>query len=322
MTKQIAEIRILHLLQILYDQTDEQHPLTTSELTGRLAASGVKCSRRTVTVGISLLTDLGVNIITHKGRQNSYFVAERRFELPELRLLIDAVGSSRFITAKKSQSLIGKLKTLASIHLSSALEQHLYLAERVKTSNEAVYYTVDTVATAIYHQCKITFQYIEYTPDKEAVYKHNGKVYVFSPYDMIWNDDRYYAVGWSDSHGKVITFRMDRMKNVKSYDRNAHPRPQEYEVSTYTKEVFEMFPGRLATVELSCTNELMKVIVDRFGEDVQTERVDAERFKATVDVSVSPTFFGWILQFSGRIKILSPMDVREQMNCICQDAIS
>lgn len=321
MANQTAEIRILHLLQILYDQTDEQHPLTTSELTAQLATSGVVCSRKTVAASVSLLADLGMNIIVQKGRQNSYFVAERRFELPELRMLIDAVGSSRFITTKKSQALIGKLKALASVHLSDALEQHLYVAQRIKPSNEAVYYTVDAVATAIYQRRKITFQYIEYTPDKETVCKHNGKVYVFSPYDMIWSDDRYYAVGWSESHGQVITFRMDRMKNVTLDQQNAHPRPQEYDVAAYTKAVFEMFPGKSATVELSCTNELMKVIVDRFGEDVRTERIDADRFKVTVDVSVSPTFFGWVLQFSGRIKILSPTEVREQMIRICQDAV-
>lgn len=322
MPNQTAEIRILHLLQILYDQTDEQHALTTVELTARLAACGVDCSRRTVAADVSLLTDMGVNIITHKGRQNSYFVAERRFELPELRLLIDAVGSSRFITTKKSQALICKLKSLASCHLTDALEQHLYVAERVKPTNESVYYTVDAVATAIYQRHKITFQYIEYTPDKETVFKHSGKIYVLSPYDMIWSDDRYYVVGWSDSHKKVTIFRMDRMKNVTLDRQNAHPRPQEYAVSTYTKAVFEMFPGKPATVELSCANELMKVIVDRFGEDVQTKRIDDQHFVVTVDVSVSTTFFGWILQFSGRIKILSPMEVREQMIRICQDAIS
>ena len=321
MPNQTAEIRILHLLQILYDQTDELHALTTTELTARLSICGVDCSNRTVAADISLLTDMGVNIIIHKGRQNSYFVAERRFELPEIRLLIDAVGSSRFITTKKSEALIGKLKTLASCHMSDTLEQHLHVAQRVKPTNETVYYTADTVATAIYQRQKFTFQYIEYTPDKEAVFKHNGKVYVLSPYDMIWSNDRYYVVGWSDSHKKVITFRMDRMKNVTLDRQSAHPRPQEYDVSTYTKAVFEMFPGKPTTVELSCTNELMKVIVDRFGEDVQTKRLDAQHFLVAVDVSVSPTFFGWVLQFSGRIQIRSPIEVREQMIRICQDAI-
>ena len=269
-----------------------------------------------------MLTDMGADILIEKGRENRYCIATRRFEIPEIRLLIDAVGSSRFMTAKKSVALIEKLKTLASSYQADALTQHLFIAERVKPSNETIYYTVDAIASAIYRGQKIMFQYIEYTPDKREAFKHDGQIYTLSPYDMIWSDDRYYAVGYSETHGMVVTFRMDRMKNVEEVDQAAHPKPQDYDIAAYTKAAFEMFSGESATAELSCANELMKVIVDRFGADVQTERINGERFKVTVNVSVSPVFFGWVLQFSGRIRILSPQSIREQMIRICQDVIS
>ena len=187
--------RLLFLLQILHEETDEAHMLTTGELVDSLAGKGVACSRKSVAGDLALLTDMGADILAVDGREKRYFIAERRFEVPEIRLLIDAVGSSRFITAKKSAALIEKLKALTSRHLAETLHQHLYAAERVKTSNKAVYYTVDAGSTAIDSGRGVTFQYIEYTPDKEAVCKHNGKVYAFSPYDVMWSDDRYSAVG-------------------------------------------------------------------------------------------------------------------------------
>lgn len=324
MTNTNAGCRMIRLLEILHGATDEAHPLTTAELATLLCAEGVESSRKTVKADLELLKGMGADILTEKGKrgQEQHFMAGRRFQLPELRLLIDAVGSSRFITTGKSAALIEKLKTLASKYQADTLTQHLFVAERIKPSNETVYYTVDAVASAIYGGRRITFQYIEYTPDKQEVFKHDGQLYALSPYDMIWSDDRYYAVGYSETHGMVATFRMDRMKNVEANDQEARPKPQDYDIAACTKAAFEMFSGESATVELSCANELMKVIVDRFGEDVQTERIDGERFKATVSVSVSPTFFGWVLQFSGRIKILAPPSIREQMIRICQDAIS
>lgn len=321
MSTNTAGSRILKLYQILHERTDEHHALATPDLVTLLAAEGVESSRKTISADIALLTDMGVDIISVPGRQNRYFVGSRRFELPELRLLIDAVGSSHFITARKSEALIDKLKSLTSVHLADALEQHLFAVERVKPVNESVYYAMDAIASAIYTGKKITFQYMEYTPDKEIVYKHGGKRYAFSPCDMIWSDDRYYAIGYSDSHNAVISFRVDRIKNVEESHEATCPRPADYSVSAYTREIFEMFPGEKAQVALACENGLMKVIIDRFGEDVQTERIDANHFKATVEVSVSPTFFGWLLQFSGRIRIISPQEVKEQMIRICQEAI-
>lgn len=183
---------------------------------------------------------------------------------------------------------------------------------KVKTGNEAVYYAVDILHTAIQQQKTVMFKYIEYTPQKKKRYKHGGRVYVLSPYDMVWNSDAYYVCGYSKSHGKVVTFRVDRMCRPELSESVFCPRPEGYDIGKYCRRVFSMYDGADCTVELKCENSLMDDIVDRFGEQIQTGRYDSSHFTARVQVSVSPTFYAWVFTYGGQIEILSPEPVRQE----------
>ena len=308
-----AKPRILYLLKILLERTDEEHPLSTTQLIGILNEEyGISAHRTTITKDIAALVEYGLDIVTIHSTQSKYFVASRKFELPELKLLVDAVESSRFITAKKSERLIGKLGKLTSESHARQLDRHIYMEGTAKPENECIYYSVDEIHNAIQEKRQITFQYYEYTPQKEKILKHNGYRYQFSPYALIWSRDCYYAVGWSEKHGKIAQFRVDRMTAVEPLEHTAVQTP-DFDPAEYVRKVFGMYPDNLCTVELLCDNEVMRSVIDRFGENVQTETVDEQHFRATVEVAPSPPFFSWVFTFSGKIRIVSPAAVLEEM---------
>lgn len=253
-----------------------------------------------------------MDIVCVKSSQNKYFVGQRLFELPELKLLVDAVESSRFITEKKSTALIKKLGHLTSTAQAEQLNRRIYMGGTPKPENESIYYNVDTIHNAVQKKQQITFQYFEYTPKKEKVLKHDGYKYRFSPYAMIWNRDCYYAVGWSEKHGKIAQFRVDRMTAVEPLEQT-EVQTLDFDPAEYVRKVFGMYPDDLCTVELLCDNEVMRSVIDRFGENVQTETVDEQHFRATVEVAPSPPFFSWVFTFSGKIRIVSPAAVLEEM---------
>lgn len=236
-------------------------------------------------------------------------------------MMVDAIQAARFITPSKSEQLIRKLAKLTSVHCASELNRQLYIAGRVKATNESILYTVDLLYAAITTRKQISFQYYEYSKDKKKVLKHDGQVYEFSPYDLVWCNDTYYVFGWSESHGKVIKFRVDRIYKPSIAGSDIRPIPEDYDLPAYIRRTFSMYDDYDCTVELLCDNELMKTIVDRFGEDVQTRRADGERFIATVDVSASSTFYSWVFTYAGRIKIISPASVVEDYKGRLQNAI-
>ena len=299
--------RILYVKRFLEEQTDEAHPAVISDILAYLEKEGISASRKTVTQDIEQLIESGVDVVCNAGFRHEYFVGDRHFELPELKLLVDAVQASKFITAKKSAALIKKLTAFASTQQAGELNRQLYVDKHIKTENERTYFTVDLLHAAINAGKQITFKYYEYDRNKKKDYKHNRHTYTFSPYALLWNSDRYYAVGYSDKHGKVITFRVDRIATPKLFDAPAVPKPEGFDIKLYTKSVFQMYDGSaLQRVTLKCENDLMKSIIDRFGEDVETEILDDGHFTAAVDISVSQTFYGWVFSFGGRIQIFSP----------------
>lgn len=253
-----------------------------------------------------------MDIICLKSRQNRYFVGERLFELPELRLLVDAVGASQFITEKKSTALIKKLGQLTSASHAECLNRRIYIDGTIKPENELIYYSVDAIQIAIQQKRQITFQYFEYTAQKKKVLKHNGYRYRFSPYALIWNRDFYYVVGWSEKHGKLAQFRVDRMTAVKTTIR---PTVQmaDFDPAEYVRKVFGMYSDDCRTVELLCDNCVMHNVIDRFGEAVETRTVDEQHFCATVEVAPSPPFFSWVFTFGGKVQILSPQTIADKM---------
>ena len=223
--------------------------------------------------------------------------------------MVDAVQAAKFISVKQSRTLIEKLSTLTSVHNAGRLNRQLYVEKQVKSVNEKLFYTVDILQTAIQTKRQVQFQYYEYTADKKKVLKHGGKVYNFSPYALLWNNDSYYVMGYSESHRKVVKFRVDRMTTPKLTELAAAPRPKDFRVEEYCKSVFQMFDEETRTVILSCENRLMKSVIDRFGTKIKTEIIDEKHFTAELDVSVSPTFFGWVVGFGGRMEVTAPDDV-------------
>ena len=316
--------RILYLLRILEQYTDEEHPLTTKQLIDKLQDEyGISAHRTTLTKDIAALQEFGVDIVTVHSTQSKYFIGSRKFELPELKLLIDAVESSRFITANKSESLIRKIHTLTSQGQVSKLRRNNYVVDRIKPDNEQIYYIVDTINDAINEGKQISFQYYDYSGLKKKVLKNKGEIYKLSPYKLIWSGDYYYVIGYSEKKGKVINFRVDRIAVAPTIlSENAIPVPKDFDLENFTKEVFFMFSGDEVEVDLQCDNSLMKTMIDRFGENVKTLAYDMTSFRLITEVSVSPTFFGWVFGFDGKVKILGPKNVKEQYYKMISEAMN
>ena len=319
----LNKFRPLYLLRVLEEYTDENHPLTTNELVELLQEKyGFTTHRTTIPADIKLLTEYGYDIITVKSSQNKYYIGSRRFELPELKLLIDAVQSSKFITAKKSKVLVEKLTSLASVHQAETLNRNIFFDKSIKPANEKIYYIVDALNDAINQNKKVSFHYFDYLPTKEKHIKNNGNPYVISPYALAWNGDYYYLIGYSDEREIIMTFRVDRIDNKPVIrEEEIIPAPDDFDVSEYANQVFQMFTGEEKTVQLKCENELMKNIIDRFGECVEVIETDDETFTVEVKVNVSSTFFGWVLGFGGEMKIVAPEDVKEQYRETCLKSI-
>ena len=306
--------RILYLQKILLERTDEENPLSTTQLINILNDEyGISAHRTTVTKDIAALQEFGMDIVTIHSTQSKYFVASRKFELPELKLLIDAVESSKFITKKKSETLIEKIHTMTSPGQASKLKRNNYVVNRIKPDNEQIYYIIDAINDAINAGKQISFQYYDYTGLKKKVLKNKGEVYKLSPYKLLWCGDYYYILGYSEKKSKVINFRVDRIASKPEIlDKDIIPMPDDFDIENYTKEVFFMFSGEKVLVDLRCDNSLMKTMVDRFGEDVTTLAYDMTSFRVQTEVSASPTFFGWVFGFNGKVQILAPESVKEQ----------
>lgn len=302
--------RLIHIFYLLKQHTDEEHQLSTAEIVAHFTAQGIPTDRKTVKADIDTMIASGIDIVPTKGTQTRYFYADRPFELPELKLLIDAVEASKFITTKKSDELVRKLTSMTGKSSAEELKRHLYTTGRIKPENESIYYVVDSIHRAINQERQISFRYYEYNANRERVPKHNGKPYIFSPYAMLYNEDRYYVLGYSEQHGKIVTFRVDRMGIPELLEEPSRPQPDGFDPVDYTVNVFSMYDGKTVAVKLLCANHLMNYVIDRFGDEVKTEIADRGHFTAEVEVSVSQTFFAWVFQFAGDMQILEPEAVK------------
>ena len=304
--------RILFLLRYLYDNTDDEHAISTNELIDVLAQNGFSANRKTVRNDVEMLCDAGYDVIVDKdGKSNSYHYGCRLFELPELKMLVDAVSSSRFINAEKSEALIDKLTSLASRYEAQHLTAKIFTADRIKADNGKIFLITDLVSRAIEQERKISFQYYDYLPTKEKVMRNNGEVYVLSPYALIWSDDRYYLVGYSDKRKTLTPFRVDRMAIPEIIDAVAVPNAG-FNPADYANKVIQMYTGTEQTVTLRCENDTMRNVIDEFGENIIVDTMDEEHFKAEVQVQTSKTFYSWVFTFAGEIEIIEPPKVREE----------
>lgn len=309
-----TKARVLYLLKILEQYSDEEHPLSTTELIAMLMEKyGISTHRITLKTDIETLQSFGIDIEVINSSQNKYYISSRQFEIPELKLLIDAVESSKFITEKKSEVLVSKLTSLVSDHQASQLKRNLHTTDRIKPDNELIYYIVDAINEAINTGKKISFYYYEYNIKKEKKLKNNGKAYIISPYSLVWNGDFYYVVGYSEKHNDVCVFRVDRiLKSPTVLKDDIVPKPEDFNIADYTKSVFQMYGSEECEVTLRCDNSLMKYIIERFGEDVQTTAYDMTSFRTIVEVELSPTFYSWVFTFGGKVQILTPEHAKKE----------
>ena len=295
--------RLLRLYRYLYHHTDSRHRTPRRELMRQLGSNAAPYSRAMIREDIQALIDEGIDIRTQESTGTYYWLENREFELAEVKLLIDAVSASKFISKRQSAELIRKLKGLASDDQAAELTRHLYTADRVKPMNDQALRLIDDINTAINRRKKIEFRYYEYNADKRRVYRGNGKVYTNSPYGLIWDNDHYYMVGWSEEHKRIVQFRVDRMTRARISEEDSIPVPKGFRMEEYVQETFSMYGGELSTVVLECSNRLMNAVIDKFGVDVKTYRNTEDTFLAEVQVRISPTFYGWVSMFEGEITI-------------------
>ena len=309
-----AKRRPLILAKILFERTDEEHYLTTAQLMDILEKEyGIKTHRQTIPSDIAILRERGMDIQEVMSAQKRYNLVSREFDLAELKMLIDAVESAKFISRKKSEQLVRKLSGLASQYQAKSLKRNISVEKRVKYENEMVVLIVDGINEAINRGKKISFQYFKYGANKKPQLRHDGKPFVFSPHKLVWNGDFYYMVGVFEKEDKIGVFRIDRILNrPKILDEDAVPFPKGFSFNRYLQSSFRMFGTEATAVELICSNDVMDAILDKFGKSVMTYNYDEDHFCATVDVAVSNVFYSWVFGFDGKVKINAPVEIQGQ----------
>ena len=304
----IQKQKLLLMERLFNKRTDEDHPLTGNQLIEILGNSGIKAERKTIYDDIATLCDSGLNLETTKvGHSNAYFLADRLFQDEELFLLVDAVASSKFLTIKKSNELITKLQKLTSDHKAKQLRRSIYVDNRTKAFNEAIYYNINTIQQGIFNDKDITFKYYEYNVEKKKQLKHGGERYTVSPFQLIWENDNYYLACYCYKHEKICRYRVDRMTGVEVLDRKRKKLTEEEDKELKDqRSVYRMYGGIEEQVRIQFDNSLINVVIDRFGERVICHPNSENSFYVNVDVQISPTFWGWLFQFGKKAKILAP----------------
>lgn len=311
MPKSDLKSRILQIYKILLWETDAEHMITIQQIIDKLSKQGITAYRKTVISDIETLKSFDADIVCVRSSQNKYYLKCGIFSLSELKLLVDAVKCSHFITSKKSNELIKKLGEMTSCHNREKLGCHIYLPQKLKSDNEDIYSVVDAVNEAVNRNRQITFQYFEYDANKNKVLRNDGENYKLSPYGMTWDDGFYYVIGYSVKHEKVVTFRADRMLNVEITNDIRMPEDG-FNIEEFVNRNLHMYGSdAIVKVTLKCKNELMKSVIDRFGREVESVPSENGYFKTFVYVAPSRTFFAWVFQFNGDIKITSPASVKK-----------
>lgn len=300
------KIKILYLMKILLENTDFEHPMTINEIISGLNEYGVSAERKALYSDIETLRLFGIEVETIRGKSVGYYVENRAFQLPELKLLVDAVQSSKFITSKKSLDLISKLSNLTSRYNAKKLNRNIHLTDLPKNLNESIYYNVDSIHEAINTKKKINFKYFDYNTDKERVYRKNGEVYTQNPLALFWNDDKYYLICYNLDCDNHTHYRVDRMADVNiSMEDTEVPNDYNFNVANYTLGLFGMFAGEKLGAKLWFHNSLLNAVLDKFGKEITFFKKE-NGFIVNVEVSNSPVFLSWIIQFGNKAKIIFP----------------
>ena len=317
------KMKILYLMRVFAERTDERNPITVKELITYLEEFGISVERKTIYDDIETLRIFGMDIVNRREKPSGFYLASRDFELAELKILIDAVQSSKFITSRKSGQLIKKLESLASVHDAKNLQRQVCVENRVKTTNESIYYNIDKIHEAVSDNYQISFQYYEWTVSKEMRLRMDGERYRVSPWEMIWKDENYYLVGLDEKSGIVKHYRVDKMLkiNLEKEHRNGSELFRNFDMAQFTSGTFGMFGGRQETLRLEFENRFVGVIIAHFGADVMIHRKDEEHFTTFVRVNVSAQFFGWFAGLGAGAEIISPESVRKEYVTFLKNAL-
>ena len=310
------KLKMLYLVKIFSDQTDDKHGLTLQEIAARLEENGVNADRKTLYKDFGELEKYGLEILSEQdGRTVRYHLATRQFELPELKLLVDAVQGSKFITEKKSRQLIKKLESLVSVHEARQLHRQVLITGRIKAMNESIYYSVDMLHEAINLDRQIRFQYFRWNVRRQPELRHGGVWYQVSPWCLLWDDENYYLVAYDASDGKLKHYRVDKIvhRSVTDVPREGKDAFQKLDPATYTRGVFGMFGGELTRVTLEGRADMVGPLIDRFGKDITITPQENDRFTASVDVAVSRHFVGWIIALGDGIRVTGPQALLDEL---------
>ena len=317
------KMKILYLMRVFAEKTDEAHPMSVKDLIAYLENFGIHAERKTIYDDIETLRVFGMDIMNRRERPSGFYLASREFEVAELKLLVDAVQSSRFLTTGKSRQLIQKLESLTSIYQAKDLQRQVIVQNRVKNTNENIYYNIDEIHRAISQNRQISFQYTEWTVSKERHLKKNGERYQISPWQMVWQDGNYYLVGVDEKSGIVKHYRVDKMLKIviEKEFRNGAILFEKFDSAKFASGTFGMFGGREENISLEFENHLVGVMIDRFGQDIMIMAKDNEHSVTRVQVSVSSQFYGWLAALGNDVKVLSPENVRKEYRDFLKKAL-
>ncbi len=320
------KFKFTYLMKIMQEKTDDEHALTMSQIMGELEKYGVTAERKSIYSDLHDMTDkFGVEIISEQiGRETYYHVGSRKFELAEVKLLIDAIQCSKFITKTKSRELINKIKDFVSEHQAKQLQRQIYINDRVKTMNESVYYNVDDIHTAIAQNKKIKFKYYKWDINKKLIPRHNGVWFIASPWALTWNDENYYMVAYDNWDHRIKHYRVDKMMKITIEDeeRDGKDEFKNIDMAEYSKATFGMYQGKKTRVKLYLENSKCGVFIDRFGKEISFHPIDDEHSELNVYVNVSPQFFGWIFSLGNKIKVTGPNEVVEEMRRYAEEFLA
>ena len=310
------KFKFTYLMKIMAEKTDDEHSLTMTQILEELEKYEVSAERKSIYEDFKDMSKLGIDVIKEqRGRETFYHIAGREFELAEVKLLIDAVQSAKFITQKKSKSLISKVKNFVSEHQAKQLQRQIVINDRVKTMNESVYYNVDDIHTAINQNRKIKFKYYKWDIDKKLVERHGGSYFVVSPWALLWDDENYYMIAFDDWDNKIKHYRVDKMMYIEvgNDERAGKEEFKNFDMAKYSKATFGMYHGEKTKVCIKFANHMCGVFIDRFGKDTLFRKIDENHSELIVDINVSPQFFGWIFSLGNDVEIVSPREVVNEL---------
>lgn len=313
--EKFVKLKLVKIWEILSQETDEDHPMGTTELLGKLEEIGIPCDRRTLYNDIKALNDCGYEILCRRAISNEYYVKDRRFSIAEIRIMMDAVQAAGFITDEKTEEFIDKLAALAGSRRGEALKDNIVAFNNTKTDNSDIYYNVETITAAIQQNKKVKFTYFDYDISHKRQYRKEGKFYYMNPYALVMDNDNYYFLGCDKFHDNMISFRVDRMEQVQvsRHDKEDLEILRRFDLQNYKKQLFGMYSGDTKEVTIRAHNDLMDVIYDLFGPKTKLSRYNEHEFVFTTQVQISPQFFGWCCSFGDKLKVVAPDSIVNEL---------